>query len=173
MRTGSRSGSNDGHSNNPEDEGDDYLLSIPAPAHTHTRPNSDDDSPIAMSPDEMLRQYAANRSANGGISTPPPSTPKPKGRKLSLRNGFGLGRKKNEKGIEGGLGVAPKGFLISYPVPSASPTGSSPTGLSPAGTSPTGTSPTGMSPTGMASPAVQAITEEPEEYEDDAYGGVH
>jgi hypothetical protein len=80
-----------------------------------------------MSPDEMLRQYAAQRAANGGISTPPPSSSGPsnwnkvKGRTLSLRNGFGIGRKTKEKGIEGGpgMGVGGKGVLISYPVPTA------------------------------------------------------
>jgi hypothetical protein len=158
MRTGSRSGSHDGHSDNLE-QGDDYLLSIPEPAHTHTHVNSPDDSPIAMSPDEMLRQYAAKRAANGGVSTPPPSSaaPKIKGRKLSLRNGFGIVKKgKSEKGIEGGPGVGsglgPKGLVISYPVPAASP-GS-------AGSSP------------VTRQGHYTIGEEAEDYED-AYGGVH
>jgi hypothetical protein len=130
MRTGSlngsRSGSPLGHISNAG-EGDDYLLSFPEPVH-----HSANDIPVAMSPDEMLRQYAAQRAANGGISTPtpPPSAAsnwnKVKGRTLSLRNGFGIGRKtkekEKEKGIEGGPGmnVGGKGVLISYPVPAAS-----------------------------------------------------
>jgi hypothetical protein len=156
MRTGSLNG---GQSN--AQEGDDYLLSIPEPAHTHSHAHSDSDSPIAMSPDEMLRQYAAKRAAN---ATPPPSSPggsKLKGRKLSLRNGFGIGlgkKGKSEKGIEGGLsgspvGVGPKGLVISYPVPAA--TANSP-----------------VSPmSGGQGLGHYAIAEE-EDYED-AYGGVH
>jgi len=135
MRTGSRSGS-DGHLSRAEGEGDDYLLSIPEPAHTAS---ASPELPLTMSPDEMLRQYAAKRAA-GGISSPPPSPVPPppashwnkvKGRKLSLRNGFGMVGKKgkrgsgSEKGIEGGreVGAGPKGLVISYPVPAATAAG--------------------------------------------------
>ena len=161
MRTGSI------HDGDTESgEGDDYLLPMPEPAHTHTHVHSDNDSPIAMSPDEMLRQYAAKRA--GSASTSPPSSissggSKIKGRKLSLRNGFGIGigkKPKIEKGIEGGLavsgsaGVGPKGLVISYPVPAA-------TAKSPV-------SPVMGVPQGHGH---YAIGEE-DEY-DDAYGGVH
>ncbi|KAF8235389.1 hypothetical protein L208DRAFT_1422395 [Tricholoma matsutake] len=141
-----------------EEEGDEYLLSIPEPAHTN---NANNDLPLAMSPDEMLRQYAAKRAASGGVSTPPPSSSsslKIKGRKLSLRS-IGIGKRlKSDKGIEGGLDVGSTvepWMVIDYPAPAAIAAGG--TGF--------------VSP--MQGQGHYAIGEEEEpESHEDAYGGV-
>jgi hypothetical protein len=42
---------------------DEYLLTIPEPAHIHAQTTHLAD-PAPMSPDEMLRQHAAKRAAN-------------------------------------------------------------------------------------------------------------
>ncbi|RDB21605.1 hypothetical protein Hypma_011209 [Hypsizygus marmoreus] len=108
-------------------------------------------TPVAMSPDEMLRAYAERKAANS--SPAPTQTPKKGGRKMSIRASLGGGNVKKE---------VPK-IAISYPMPVATPT----TGYGMAGVGAAGMAGVGVG-VGLAG-ATYAIGEDDEE---DAYGGV-